>query len=455
MHDRAILRPSGPLAGPGWLALALTLFAGALGCGGPDGAWSPPPDGRAPNTRLVRLPQASLPFGGGARAPRAGLASGALAVAHPDADAMRLFARNCATCHGLDGSGQGPSVLDRPARNFKDGGFSFGNTADAIFNTISHGIPGTPMPAFGQALEEADRRRLAAYVRTLGPPVEDVDVADTILHVTDESGPLIVRGILPPIVKGAPIRPRGMLVGLPGGLTFEYRIDDVRLLGVRQGGFVERTDWRDRGGTPLKPLGGLIWTDAAGDPPATFMVETQAEDGTVRVEPLTAKLEGTAPDSISYGLYRSDGTAVGLVIEGSEPTRQGSLAGFSRYWAVHLESIEIVSAGFLRVRIPLPPDSALVESFIQTDGVVKSARVEWRVFRRPDGVCECLGTTYAITGELGGRPAVEASTDELGFVIPLPPSVAQAGWGSIIRSQHLFTTSWSSSERAELQGSTP
>jgi cytochrome c553 len=190
-----------------------------------------------------------------------------------DPVARGLFAKNCATCHGLDGSGQGPSVLDRPARNFKDGGFSFGNTADAIFNTISSGIPGTPMPAFADALAESDRRRLAAYVRTLGPPIDEIDVADTILTVTEESGPRIVRGILPPIVKGAPVRPRGLLVGLPGGLTFEYRVDDVRLLGVRQGGFVERTDWRDRGGTPLKPLGGLIWVDEGGDPPATFTMD--------------------------------------------------------------------------------------------------------------------------------------------------------------------------------------
>src|SRR6185295_1999320 len=74
------------------------------------------------------------------------------AGAEVDAVARGLFAKTCATCHGLDGSGQGPSVLDRPARNFKDGGFSFGNTADAIFNTISSGIPGTPMPAFADAL---------------------------------------------------------------------------------------------------------------------------------------------------------------------------------------------------------------------------------------------------------------------------------------------------------------
>ena len=42
--------------------------------------------------------------------------------------------------------GNGVTELDRPARSFRDGGFSFGNTPEALFRTISTGIPGTPMP---------------------------------------------------------------------------------------------------------------------------------------------------------------------------------------------------------------------------------------------------------------------------------------------------------------------
>ena len=38
------------------------------------------------------------------------------------------FAELCAPCHGATGDGKGTTVLDRPARSFKDGGFSFGNT---------------------------------------------------------------------------------------------------------------------------------------------------------------------------------------------------------------------------------------------------------------------------------------------------------------------------------------
>ncbi|MHC5210282.1 MAG: c-type cytochrome [Planctomycetota bacterium] len=186
----------------------------------------------------------------------------------PDAHVRETFLRACATCHGEDGSGTGPTVLDRPARDFKSGGFSFGNTPDALLRTITYGIPGTPMPAFGEAYPDEERMRLAEYVRSLGPPVEELDVSDRVVVVTDR--PRVVRGILPPVTDTAPLRPRGLLIGTPEGLSFEYRIDDVRLLAVRQGDFVERTDWIGRGGTPLLPLGVPVVIHEGGDPGPAF-----------------------------------------------------------------------------------------------------------------------------------------------------------------------------------------
>jgi len=183
------------------------------------------------------------------------------APASSGADAPALFATNCAKCHGLDGSGTGPAVLDRPARNFKEGGFSFGNTPEVIARTIAHGIPGSPMPAFEGALSDEQLRALGEYVVTLGPPVKEVNEAETLLHVTDR--PLVVRGILPPVVEGQPNIPRGLLIGTPDGLTFEYTLDDVRLIAVRQGDFVRRTDWGGRNSTPLEPLEKVVWTAAA------------------------------------------------------------------------------------------------------------------------------------------------------------------------------------------------
>lgn len=201
-----------------------------------------------------------------------------------DAIARELFVRACAACHGEDGSGTGPTVLDRPARDFRSGGFSFGNTPDALLRTITWGIPGTPMPAFGEAYTEDERARLADYVRSLGPPVEELDASDRMLVVTDR--PRIVRGILPPVADGVPLRPRGMLIGTPQGLTFEYRTDDLRLLAVRQGDFVERTDWVGRGGTPLLPLGAPVLLYDGGDPGPSFL---RLVDGAGDAQPLMSR----------------------------------------------------------------------------------------------------------------------------------------------------------------------
>jgi hypothetical protein len=56
---------------------------------------------------------------------------------------------------------------------------------------------------------------------------------------------------------------------------------------VRRGAFVERADWRNRGGDPLKPLGSLVWLAGVGDPGPTFSC---AEDDV----PLEARLTSTS-----------------------------------------------------------------------------------------------------------------------------------------------------------------
>src|SRR5262245_34535647 len=196
--------------------------------------------------------------------------------------ARTLFVTNCASCHGETGDGKGTTQLDRPARSFMDGGFSFGNTPEQLFKTISTGIPGSPMPAFDSSLSEEERTVLASYVVTLGPPVAEVKEEDMILVVHDR--PLVVRGKLPALGEGLPEHPRGLLIGDPSGITFEYTVDDVRLLALRQGGFVKRTDWTGRGGTALEPLGKVVHLVESGKPEATFQSGGK---------PLVARLSGT------------------------------------------------------------------------------------------------------------------------------------------------------------------
>ncbi len=207
--------------------------------------------------------------------------------------ARKLFVTNCATCHGERGDGQGTTQLDRPARSFMDGGFSFGNTPEALFRTISTGIPGTPMPGFDSSLSEEERRLVASHVVTLGPPIEEVKAEDMVLAVHDR--PLVVRGLLPSLGEGLPTHPRGLLIGDPSGITFEYRVDDVRLLALRQGGFVERTDWSGRGGTPLNPLGKVVHLEAGGQPEPMFKLARVST-------PLVARLSGTIVEGASVVL---------------------------------------------------------------------------------------------------------------------------------------------------------
>jgi mono/diheme cytochrome c family protein len=199
------------------------------------------------------------------------------------------FLANCATCHGESGDGKGTTKLEKPARSFKDGGFSYGNTPEALLRTITNGIPGTPMPSFASALKEPERKELAEYVLSLGPPVAQVSEAETIMTVPRDR-PVFIRGKLPPIAEGLEERPRGLLVGTSDGFTFEYRADEVRLLGVRQGAFVERMDWRDRGGVPLKPLGKLVYLFGDGNPGPSYSL-VEADTGARAA--LSARLSAT------------------------------------------------------------------------------------------------------------------------------------------------------------------
>ena len=176
---------------------------------------------------------------------------------HAQHPARALFLANCAQCHGENGDGHGTTKLDRDPRNFQAGGFSYGNTPEAIARTITYGIPGSPMPSFEKALKDEQRNLLAEYVLLLGPEQPKTDPKDSVMLVTDK--PVIVRGKLPPIVEGGPAFPRGLMIGTPEGLSFEYRVDDVRLLAVLKGEFADRADWRGRGGDALVPLGKAVF----------------------------------------------------------------------------------------------------------------------------------------------------------------------------------------------------
>ncbi len=249
----------------------------------------------------------------------------------PAPDARAQYLELCARCHGPEGAGDGTADLPRPARSFQQGGFSYGNTRAAIVRTITFGIPGTPMPAHLGAVSPEELDALADYVIALGPERREADEAETVWSVTDKA--LVARGYLPAIVKGGPIYPRGLLLGLTSGTSFEYRADDVRLLAVRQGGFVQRRDWNERGGAPLLPLGKPTLVCAEGRPAAAFTWIQNSRLGQ-RAEPLQAQLLQTwslgSRAGLEYALKDSDGTILATVHEQPEALATPLGAGFLR-----------------------------------------------------------------------------------------------------------------------------
>jgi high-affinity iron transporter len=80
----------------------------------------------------------------------------------------RLFARHCAGCHGTQGRGDGPLAkgMDPIPRNFHDDARMRQRSLYSLYNTITLGVRGTPMRAFGE-LSETDRWALAFFAAGL------------------------------------------------------------------------------------------------------------------------------------------------------------------------------------------------------------------------------------------------------------------------------------------------
>jgi cytochrome c oxidase cbb3-type subunit 3 len=72
-----------------------------------------------------------------------------------------LFRANCSPCHGMNaqGGGRGPDLTS--------GRWVHGSSDAAIFNTISHGVAGTEMPANG--FDDSETWAIIAYLRSLAP----------------------------------------------------------------------------------------------------------------------------------------------------------------------------------------------------------------------------------------------------------------------------------------------
>lgn len=89
----------------------------------------------------------------------------------------RSYEMRCASCHGQDGSGQGPASTGLAAtpRDFRQADFKYKSTPDGalptdadIDITIRNGKLKNGMPAFS-GLADADRHAIIQYLKTFSP----------------------------------------------------------------------------------------------------------------------------------------------------------------------------------------------------------------------------------------------------------------------------------------------
>ena len=103
----------------------------------------------------------------------------------------------CIKCHGTLGRGDGPSAPTltddwgrpiRPADLTESWTFRGGSTREDIFRTITTGLNGTPMPAFGDALQPEQRWAIADYVDALSGSGEGPHYTNLVVvkHVQDQ-----------------------------------------------------------------------------------------------------------------------------------------------------------------------------------------------------------------------------------------------------------------------------
>jgi len=87
-----------------------------------------------------------------------------LSTPHADiAAGKKVFAENCAVCHGNEGKGN----RELGAPNLTDGIWLFGSGTDAIIETINTGRGGV-MPSWAGRLDDVTMKALTVYVHSLG-----------------------------------------------------------------------------------------------------------------------------------------------------------------------------------------------------------------------------------------------------------------------------------------------
>jgi mono/diheme cytochrome c family protein len=86
------------------------------------------------------------------------------------AEGQKLYAANCASCHGASGRGDGPQGKALDASDFTQHMAPDKHTDAQVYLAIRNGRRGTAMPAWGDKLSDAQLWQLVGYLRTFAAP---------------------------------------------------------------------------------------------------------------------------------------------------------------------------------------------------------------------------------------------------------------------------------------------
>ena len=203
-----------------------------------------------------------------------------------------VYRSHCQACHGVAGYGDGPAGagLPRPPADLT-AQHAADHTAGDLFWWLTHGIPGTGMPAFGDQLSVEERWDAINFVRALGAAERSRDLG--------------------PVATSRPA------VAAPD-FTFTTGVGEGRALRDWQGrgvvllvfftlpGSSDRLVQLDRLTVAFKLRGGDILGVPLSDPGAVY----RTLGGRSVFFPLA--IEGAAEAGAAYRLFRRDLTAAGL-----------------------------------------------------------------------------------------------------------------------------------------------
>jgi mono/diheme cytochrome c family protein len=81
----------------------------------------------------------------------------------------KVFATNCAMCHGAEGKGDGAAgaSLNPHPRNLVEGKWTQGPGITDHFKVVTNGIQGSSMAAFGASIKTADRWALVQFINSI------------------------------------------------------------------------------------------------------------------------------------------------------------------------------------------------------------------------------------------------------------------------------------------------